>query len=165
MPSMHLLSPAEFDGFERESGAMGARTRILLAGRSEEERSTLARLLLAKQPATDDLSQSVLSQFDSTRSSYNESASYNIDGMEVMGEGERVLFYQPANTMLNGDELADLLEKPYQRLERMLNPSFPSTIGLEDHINRLANEELDACLFLFSSRQLHISTFRAIDSI
>ena len=155
MPSMHLLSPGEFDSDERDPAALGPRTRILLVGRSEEERSMLARLLLAKQlSSTDDLSQSIISHFDSTRSGSNESTSCTIEGAELIGEGDGTMLFQPANTAMSGDELAEILERPYQRLERMLNPSFPSTVGLENHVNSLVNEEIDSCLMLFSSRQL-----------
>lgn len=155
MPSMNLLNPSEFEGNEGVSSSIGQRSRLLLVGRSEEERQTLARLLVGKQGATNDLSQSILSGFASTRSGSNESTAGAIEGVEVIGEDEWMIIYQAVDGGMRGEELADLLERPSRRLERMLNPCFPATVGLESHLNRLGDEEIDMCLFLFSSRELY----------
>ena len=195
MPSLHLLdaagaAPRRSSTPERARARVGERgcapapssARLLVLGKSAEDRRTLARLVVRDIEADDelrrttsaasvagatDLSYSYLS-FGPSSSSHERSASRSRSGavaaecasnasaaFEPLAHADApVALWHPVRDVADGGaaELIDELTRPLERLEAKLSRGYPATTGFAQVVEAAGCGEYEACLFLFSSR-------------
>ncbi|GAA5821496.1 hypothetical protein JCM3770_000599 [Rhodotorula araucariae] len=167
MPSLHL--GGNVGDHANAAGEDGRGVKVLVLGKTREDRRTLATLLardddLRRTPsggslaAATDMSFSFLSMLPSTRpaSSGNSAPPKHGDGMQAVFEplvpsSAPVALYHLARQVTGTDQLLDELTRPLERLEAKLNRAYPTTTGLEELVQAAGCGEFEACLFLFSS--------------
>uniref|UniRef100_A0A0K3CDF2 BY PROTMAP: gi/342319927/gb/EGU11872.1/ LigA [Rhodotorula glutinis ATCC 204091] n=1 Tax=Rhodotorula toruloides TaxID=5286 RepID=A0A0K3CDF2_RHOTO len=166
MPSLHLGRPALSNSSRGATEDRPARrAKVLVLGRTADERRTLARL----GPNDDDL-QRVTSgasvggatdmsfSFLSTKTPSQPEARPRSPPADSDGPFERISssqdssvgLYHPADS-LEGDELLDVLACPLEQLEAKLNREYPSTTGICQLVEAVGCGDLEACMYLFSA--------------
>lgn len=150
MPSMRLDSPRR----ERREWA-----RVLLLGKTGEERRGLARLLGERGDGGMEESFWLGRLGERGRGEGGEGAMLE----ELKYATGTMAFYHPASGV-EIDALASAFLVPLERMEAMLDSTFPSTQSLANLVTEGARDELEACLFLFSSR-VFLSSSRAVPQL
>lgn len=168
MPSLHLGRPALSNSSGGEKEERPARqAKVLLLGRTADERRTLATLVAhdedlqrvtsaASVAATTDMSFSFLSTKPPTRPAPRPQT----PPVDSAGSFERisssldspVVLYQTKDGV-EGEHLLANLARPLERLEAKLNREYPSTTGICQLVESAGCGEFEACLYFFSARE------------
>lgn len=137
MPSMRLGNAGRG---ERREGA-----RVVLAGKTVEERRGLARLLGEEGDMT--------GSFASARLSERSTVSGGQEAMfeELKYATRTMAFYHPANGV-EVDALAAALLVSLEKMEAILDSTYPTTQTLANLVTEATRDDFEACFFLFSSR-------------
>ncbi|KAM0787602.1 hypothetical protein ACM66B_003670 [Microbotryomycetes sp. NB124-2] len=129
--------------------------KVLIVGKTSENRATLANLLDSAQDGSDHMSMSFVStQFsERSRTSSRHVLSDELDDLlvELSGHSDYATFVHPPSSSTTARELQDVLQAPLERLEAVINRSYPSTSRLLDVALRAGSGEIEACLMLMSS--------------
>lgn len=162
MPSMRIDHPSPAGAGTRTSSSTVSDVRddvarLLVLGRTSEERRALVRLLAEGDMSSDadDLSASLLSTRLSERSSRHASGGDDDSEEDLEELAQRTAhasFWHPRVRHFDGAELADSLLARLERTEALLNPEYPTTQSMADLITLKMKGELEACLMLFSAR-------------
>ncbi|BGO91281.1 hypothetical protein NBRC10512_008227 [Rhodotorula toruloides] len=166
MPSLHLGRPALSNS---SRGATEERpvkqAKVLVLGRSADERKTLAMLVSndddlqrvtsgASVAGATDMSFSFLSTKPPSRPAERSRTppAAAVDPFERISssQGSYVGLYQPTDS-LEGDALLAELTRPLERLEAKLDREYPSTTGICQLVEAAGCGDFEACLYLFSA--------------
>lgn len=177
MPSMRL-PPPESHSEDQQMRSKGGRphSRLLLAGRTRDERDELARLLGGREGGSrrdTELSFSFLSTrlSDKSRNSSHQTLSTDWDELieEMHFRADSTTFYQPRSSSAGGVsssgamELAAMLQAGLEGKERFIDGTYPSTQSLADFVGKGLDGELEGALMLFSSRAYtHLPPLKSI---
>lgn len=143
------------------------RSRILIVGKTRNERLTLARLLAhdrssGRQPQSD-----MEASFVSTKPSEASSGSYGADKWvsRTAEQSSHATFWHPTPTAVNNPtQLVDWVGHPLEALEAKINRAYPQTDILAGLVGSALSDELTAALFLFSAREWQTRNLFAIGS-
>lgn len=169
MPSLHLESSAQRGQPPVHGGHdEGRRVKLLVLGKTPEDRRTLATLLAhdedlhratsgASVAAATDMSFSFLSMRSSERSASRGArpvaAERPAEFFEPLVHVEApVALWHPTRADTDAAELVAELTRPLERLEAKLARSYPATTGLAHVVEAAGCGDFEACTFLFSSR-------------
>ncbi|GAA5924649.1 hypothetical protein JCM1841_006376 [Sporobolomyces salmonicolor] len=173
MPSLTFDSAAAAAGVEARETEHGPNIRLLVLGKTSEDRRTLATLLSSDddlhqtssgRSATGgtDMSYSFFSTQRSDRSRATSAQSVDQEQgpsqledsrlfVELGSCGSTITLFHHATEGFNTAALTGSLLRPLEQLEAKLNRTYPSTESLSSLVAAVGCGDFDACLFLCSS--------------
>jgi len=169
MPSLTLDSGTRRSpvrGLQEERRA-GPKVKLLVMGKTAEDRRTLATLLVNDHEGgghhssgVSDMSYSFLStshEAQRARSNSETSQVSRVSDNSVFSKlgccSSSIALSHPSSDCVDIDKLIDTLRRPLEQLEAKLNSTYPTTESLTSLVCSAGAGEFDACLFLFSSRE------------
>jgi hypothetical protein len=132
------------------------RSRILILGKTKNERLALGRLLAHDFGRAPNSASDMDASFLSTRPSEASSdCAVSDKWVSAMAEpSSHATFWHPSATAVNNPaQFVDWLGRPLEALEAMINRAYPPTDGLGRLVGSALEDDFAGALFLFSARE------------